>query len=220
MKQLFIRIGLILLIAIFIASGWYLLSPLFLNHTVDEPSPFVFPTKQDTRTAAEQVAARILTPEGTTVATRTATAIMGAVEAKPVAVPAEPVPAVSTTERLFGKTPEPTLLAQGNFVDGDSFQRGSGLVTLIAALDGTYLLRFENFWTTNGPALNVLLSPNAIPTGADTLGEYLDLGDLKGNMGDQNYTLPADFDPTLYKSVVIYCVPFRIIFASATLETP
>jgi hypothetical protein len=50
------------------------------------------------------------------------------------------------------------------------------------------------------------------------LGDYLDLGSLKGNVGDQNYALPADFDPTLYKSVVIYCQPFRVIFATATLQ--
>jgi hypothetical protein len=72
--------------------------------------------------------------------------------------------------------------------------------------------------TSSGPDLHVLLSPNEAPTNHDSLGDYLDLGDLQSNIGDQNYTLPADIDLTQYRSVVIYCVPYRIVFATATLE--
>jgi hypothetical protein len=114
----------------------------------------------------------------------------------------------------------PVLIAQGNFVDGDRFHRGAGSVKLFAPPEGGYVLRFEEFWTTNGPDLDVLLSPAAAPASSAELGETLNLGDLKGTLGDQNYTLPDDFDPTRYQSVVIFCVPFKIIFAMATLEAP
>jgi Electron transfer DM13 len=116
------------------------------------------------------------------------------------------------------QTNSANILGQGTFVDGDAIHKGSGLATLYHAPDGSYLLRFDDFATTNGPDVRVLLSPNATPTDHDSLGEYLDLGEIKGNIGDQNYPLPADFDPTLYKSVVIHCLAFRVIFATATLE--
>ena len=40
---------------------------------------------------------------------------------------------------------------------------------------------------TNGPALSVLLSTATGVTSSENLGEYLDLGPLKGNIGNQNY---------------------------------
>lgn len=70
---------------------------------------------------------------------------------------------------------------------------------------------------TNGPNLHVLLVPHPYPqTRADVEG-YLDLGPLKGKIGSQNYEIPADANLTQYGTVVIYCVPFHVIFATATL---
>lgn len=45
----------------------------------------------------------------------------------------------------------------------------------------------------------------------------VDLGPLKGNIGDQNYEIPADADISQFGSVIIYCVPFSVNFATATL---
>ena len=41
------------------------------------------------------------------------------------------------------------------------------------------------------------------------------LGALKGNVGNQNYDIPADVDLSEYRSVVIYCVPFHVVFSTA-----
>jgi len=49
---------------------------------------------------------------------------------------------------------------------------------------------------------------------------YFDLGPLKGNIGDQNYDLPADLDLSDFKSVVIWCQPFRVPFNAAPLVAP
>jgi hypothetical protein len=47
---------------------------------------------------------------------------------------------------------------------------------------------------------------------------YVDLGSLKGNRGSQNYDIPPDVDITSGEwTVVIYCVPFHVIFATAAL---
>jgi hypothetical protein len=46
---------------------------------------------------------------------------------------------------------------------------------------------------------------------------YLDLGSLKGNLGNQNYDIPAGTDINQFKSVVIYCLPFHVVFSTADL---
>jgi len=47
--------------------------------------------------------------------------------------------------------------------------------------------------------------------------DYIDLGKIKGNVGGQNYALPADFDPDLHRSVMVWCVRFSEPFAAAPL---
>lgn len=47
---------------------------------------------------------------------------------------------------------------------------------------------------------------------------FVSLGRLKGNIGAQNYELPAGTDLGRYHSVVIYCQRFHVVFATATLE--
>jgi hypothetical protein len=142
----------------------------------------------------------------------------------PTALPTG-IPTETVTETSIATAAEPTstnvpkVIGQGHFQDGDSFHKGSGSATLYAGPNGGYLLRFEDFIVTNGPDLHVLLSTNPLPTHHDSLGTYLDLGQLKGNIGSQNYTLPAGSDVGQFKSVVIYCLPFQVIFATATLES-
>lgn len=47
--------------------------------------------------------------------------------------------------------------------------------------------------------------------------DYIDLGRLQGNLGDQNYELPPDIDPAAYASVVIWCDRFDSAFGAADL---
>ncbi|MGI9607942.1 MAG: DM13 domain-containing protein [Acidimicrobiales bacterium] len=70
-------------------------------------------------------------------------------------------------------------------------------------------LRFEDFDSSNGPDLNVYLR-------ADD-GSFIDLGDLKGNIGDQNYEIPTDVDLSVYDTVEIWCVRFGVGFGQAEL---
>ena len=56
-----------------------------------------------------------------------------------------------------------------------------------------------------------------MPADRDELGDYIDLGSLKGNIGNQNYEIPAGTDLSQYQSIVIYCQPFHVVFATATL---
>jgi hypothetical protein len=94
----------------------------------------------------------------------------------------------------------------------------SGRARLIATAGGRRYVRFEDFETSNGPALKVYLS--AAPAGGpgDRFDDrFVDLGDLKGNVGSQNYAIPRDVRLDRYRSVVVWCKRFSVPFAAASL---
>ena len=113
----------------------------------------------------------------------------------------------------------PQPIARGRFKDADAFHKGSGEATIYRTADGAHLLRLENLDVTNGPALHVVLSTHPDPERSQQVKQegYVDLGDLKGNRGNQNYPIPAGVDPSAHQSVVIYCYPFAVVFSVATL---
>ena len=84
---------------------------------------------------------------------------------------------------------------------------------------GSMSLRLDDFRVTNGPDLHVLLSTEAPDTLFGSVGEAVDLGSLKGNVGSQNYDIPADVNIEDYASIVIYCQPFQVVFSTAALST-
>jgi hypothetical protein len=104
-------------------------------------------------------------------------------------------------------------------MDADSIHRGSGTATIYRGPDGSLLLRLENFSVTNGPDLHVYLSPHPNPNrgGQVRTTGYVDLGELKGNRGNQNYPISADVDVAGINSVIIYCKPFSVVFSVAPL---
>ena len=113
----------------------------------------------------------------------------------------------------------PVAVSRGELEGTGFFHRGSGGVIIYRLADGALLLRLEKIKVTNGPALHVLLAKHPNPDSRAEVKEgYLDLGDLKGNKGSQNYAIPAGTDLSRYKSVVIYCKPFRVVFARASLK--
>ena len=119
-----------------------------------------------------------------------------------------------------GATNQVEAVAMGSFKDADAFHRGSGTATIYRTPDGSEVLRLEDLNVTNGPALHVVLSTHPDPERSEQVKQegYVDLGDLKGNRGNQNYPIPAGVDTSIHKSVVIYCYPFAVVFSVATLE--
>lgn len=110
----------------------------------------------------------------------------------------------------------PKVLSTGSFVRVDAIHGAEGSATLYQLPDDSRILRFEDFRATNGPDLHVILTRSASPRSAADVGEdYIDLGQLKGNVGNQNYAIPADVDLAQYQSVVIFCVPFQVVFSTA-----
>lgn len=115
-------------------------------------------------------------------------------------------------------TSEPTALTTGNFNEYDPVHRGEGTATIYELADGSRVLRLEDFRVTNGPQLHVILTRSTPGTIFDSVGDYLDLGPLSGNVGNQNYTIPDDVNLDEYTTVVIYCVPFSVVFSAAELS--
>lgn len=111
------------------------------------------------------------------------------------------------------------VVAKGMFRDADSAHHGKGVATLFQSNAGTNVLRFTAFEATNGPDLVVwLVKAGAVASSADVkASEWLSLGPLKGNIGDQNYVIPADARPGDYRSVVIWCEQFGVLFSAADL---
>ncbi len=114
---------------------------------------------------------------------------------------------------------EPVILQSGSFITIDPVHGAEGTATIYELPEGNRVLRFENFTSTNGPELHVILSKE-VPTStfAGVGDDMIDLGLLKGNVGNQNYEIPDDVDLDEYQSIVIYCVPFGVTFSSAELS--
>ncbi len=113
---------------------------------------------------------------------------------------------------------EPQVVHSGSFIDIDPVHGAVGTATIYQLPDGMRVLRFEDFRSKNGPDLHVYLSTEVPRSTFAGLGaDELHLGKLKGNVGNQNYEIPADLDLSRYQSVVIYCVPFHVVFSSAEL---
>ena len=177
------------------AAAWWLGSPLFLDSEVDEAFP---------------LSAGAIVPDDMT--QDEVEAEMEDAAETPVVMEDEPMPEDPS------EPTGPVAVLTGSFQGADDFHQGSGTATVYELEDGSNVLRFEDFDVTNGPDLHVLLVPEGAPTGRDDLTGYVDLGSLKGNIGNQNYEIPPEIDISDFGSIVIYCEPFHVLFASATLS--
>lgn len=110
------------------------------------------------------------------------------------------------------------VVAEGEFKAVDSWRAIAGTYTLYQLPDNRRLLRLEAFDVMNGPDLRVVLSRATAPkTSAEVGSDYIDLGVLQGNVGSQNYAVPAEVDLEAYQSIVIYSLQFGVVFGSAPL---
>lgn len=94
----------------------------------------------------------------------------------------------------------------------------SGHVMVLDDGTGNLILRLVDLDTSNGPDLKVYLSTNTPDGGDDAFDdEFVNLGGLRGNVGSQNYDIPAGTDLAKYRSVVIWCDRFNVAFGAAEL---
>jgi hypothetical protein len=117
----------------------------------------------------------------------------------------------------------PTASAASNKLASGQFRSGAhetkGTATVFQLADGKKTLRLTDFATSNGPDVHVYLvaARDARDNDAVTKAGFIDIGSLKGNIGDQNYDLPADTDLGKYRAVTIWCKRFNVNFGTAPL---
>ncbi len=114
--------------------------------------------------------------------------------------------------------PEIVRVVEGTFID--RIHPGEGTAVVLGDGSEQRFLRFEDdFSIDNGPDLNVYLVAGVPADGDAGLfdDDFIDLGDLKGNIGSQNYEIPTDVDLDAYNTVVIWCVRFGVAFNAANL---
>ena len=194
-----IVIVIVLLVAA--AAAWFFVSPLFIDETVDETLEFETPLPRSVVDATKGAPEEDLQAQ-----------IMAEAAAEPDTMIDDTMPAMDA----------PKVISRGAFKDADAVHKGSGDAIIYRAPDGSHLLRFENFRVTNGPALVVYLAKHANPMSADDVadGGFVDLGKLKGNVGNQNYPIPDTVNLGEYGSAVIWCELFGVLFSPAALAPP
>ena len=106
------------------------------------------------------------------------------------------------------------LLLTGSFVGvGDGIHDAQGIAKVIPIEGGGNVLRLEDLIVTNGPDLYVYLSTDK------SASDFVNLGRLKANIGNQNYQIPEGTDLAKYDTVLIWCRAFSVLFGSADLKS-
>ena len=191
----------IIIAAIVIPSVVYTTSPLFINTAVNESIPVSASSDFQkfmnmTEEGRIQEAKNMTQQEKQTIMTEAAKVNNTVIE--------------NISMTTIKETANKTLA--GTFVGaGDGFHNAEGVAKLIQVGDGTNILRLENLKATNGPDLYVYLSRDK------TASDFVSLGRLKGNMGNQNYEIPNGTNLTKYNNVLIWCRAFSVLFGSAQL---
>jgi hypothetical protein len=169
----------------------YYASPLFINATVDEPLPTL-------ETVMEKMEGKSMVE---------------------TAMNKEIVPMADKAVSGKGMSEEsvPMVVLHGSFMGGgDGIHNAEGIARVLSIDDGSEehkILRLEDFRSTNGPDLYVVLSKGAKGIGSG----YVEVGRLKGNIGNQNYHIPDGINLEEYSHVLIWCKQFSVLFGSASL---
>ena len=191
-------IALALAVALPVFQPW----KLFVDVRVDEAFPVVAAGGTTVTTAASTTTAPPIAPTPTPTATA---GVSSTTTSTPMTT------AVPTTT-----TATPPAERRGTFSSRN--HPTAGTARLVTLADGSVVVRLEDFETDNGPDVVVYLSPAAGDASNDALGaDPVFLGELKGNVGNQNYVVPPGTDLGKARSVVIWCRRFSVPFGVAGL---
>jgi hypothetical protein len=122
-----------------------------------------------------------------------------------------------STDATATTTPAATTLT-GAFDHRVSVDTVAGNAILGKTSDGKVVLRFENLNSANGPDLHVYLSKQVSPATTQQVMDGVEVGTLRATQGTSNYELATTTDITQFKSVVIYCKSFAVVFGYANLR--
>jgi hypothetical protein len=204
------KIIVIAIAVIVIPLAVYTVLPLFINTEINEPLPTLNNENNDAAAIQEfnrfmEMGEQERTERGHKMSNEERDMIMiGAAQSNGTTVNED----ITTT---IGQ--EASAAYTGEFVGvNDGIHNAEGQVKVLRLNDGTNFLRIEDFRATNGPDLYVYLSTDK---GAS---DFVNLGRLRGNVGNQNYEIPEGTDLSKYDSALIWCQAFSVLFGSAELE--
>lgn len=192
----------IIIASIVISFAIYTISPLFLSTEVNEPDPAISLSEfQNYMNLSEEE--RIEVAKNMS---REKAMMIGIMAAKQNTTVNEnisfPVNQQSQNNTLTG-----------TFTGiGDGFHNVDGVAKVIPVDSGAQILRLENFKATNGPDLYVYLSKDK------SASDFINVGRLKGNVGNQNYEIPTGTDLSKYNTVLVWCRAFSFLFGSAQMS--
>jgi electron transfer DM13 len=210
-----VKIGITAAIVIIIGVGaYYLASPLFISTEVNEPLPtsaveseayqkFITMSEEEKLDTAKQ-----MSPEKREEIMTIASKINNSVNESMDQIPQQQQQTQNTITTA-------STLRTGSFVGvGDGIHNAEGEAKVIPFQNGdSNILRLENLRVTNGPDLYVYIATDK------TASDFVNVGKLKANNGNQNYDIPAGTDLTNYDTVLIWCRPFSVLFGSAELSS-
>ncbi|MEE4417817.1 DM13 domain-containing protein [Streptomyces bugieae] len=134
------------------------------------------------------------------------------------APPSASATAMKKPDTSTAQPSEPQYLAQGHFVAHE--HATSGTARTVRLTDGGQVLRLEDLKTSEGPDVRVYLSTRDADEVKTGLGDgAVELGKLKGNLGNQNYAVPNGTDLSKFRSAVIWCARFSVSFGAANLSS-
>ncbi|HET7389466.1 MAG TPA: DM13 domain-containing protein [Nitrososphaeraceae archaeon] len=227
-KILIAIIIIVIVVALAIPFAIYTISPLFISNTVNEPLPttaavtnnkvasqeyqkFISMNEQDRINAAKEMNQR-----------QKNMVMIGAAQVnntmnENVGTSLETINKQQQQQQTNTTTTNAasTAIKTGSFIGaGDGFHNAEGLAKVIQLEGGRTILRLENFKSTNGPNVHLYLAADKAAS------NFIDLGRLKANNGNQNYNIPAGTDLNKqYNMALIWCKDFSVLFGSAQLKS-
>ena len=198
----------IIIAAIVIPISIYTISPLFINTEINEPLPTLL--SSESSIGFEKFMA--MTENEKLDAAKNMTVKEKDMIMKMAAEEQDTTINETMTININHSTQNTGLI--GDFMGvNDGIHNAEGKVKILRLSDGSQIVRLEDFRSTNGPDVHLYL---AIDKQAS---DFIDLGRLKANIGNQNYQIPLDTDFNKYKYVLIWCQPFSVLFGSAQLSS-
>lgn len=184
---------------IIIPVAWYLISPIWNVVEVDDASPLIEERMQNTG----------MLPAGNNEDVKDALMEMDDDEKQTFREAVDMAMKEPVKEMVMEVPAGPTLEAQGVFKP--RAHEVEGVALLIDGEKGK-TLRFEDFETINGPNLHIYLASDLSDT------DFVDLGPIKATKGNVNYEIPENVDTDIYNKVLVWCVPFKVLFSYAELQ--
>lgn len=112
-------------------------------------------------------------------------------------------------------------LVTGQFAGVDeTIRRAEGSLVIYQRGDQTRLLRLESdFSSSRAPDIHLIFTRNPDPTDERGVGvDYIEIAALRGNVGGQNYEIPAGINFNQYPILALYSPTYDAVLATATLR--